>query len=218
MSEKKLEIIDLGQKAYQETWDFQKELHEKRQNGEISDTLIFVEHPHVYTLGNSAEENNLVASENYLASKGVEVIKVDRGGDITYHGPGQIVGYPIFNLRDNNMGVKKYVGFVEDILIDTCADYGIEAKRIEGMTGVFVGLDKIAAIGIRVSKWTTYHGFALNVETDLSLFDGIIPCGIVDKGVTRMIDLNPEATIENVKKVIVEKFQSFFGFDEVVVK
>jgi lipoyl(octanoyl) transferase len=116
------------------------------------------------------------------------------------------------------MGVKKYVGLVEDIIIDTCADYGVETQKIDGMTGVFLGLDKIAAIGIRVTKWTTYHGFALNVETDLSLFDGIIPCGISDKGVTRMIDINTEAKVENVKKTIIGKFQKVFGFDEVVEK
>ena len=211
----KLQVIDLGLKSYQETWDYQKELQRKRSKGEILDTLILVEHPNVYTLGNNAEEDNLVATEDFLKNKGVEVVKVDRGGDITYHGPGQIVGYPIINLRDNNMGVKRYVGFVEDVLIETCAEFGIKAKKIEGMTGVWVEFDKVAAIGIRVSKWTTYHGFALNVETDLSLFDGIIPCGITDKGVTRMIDLNPEAKLDAVKKVVVEKFQKIFGFDEI---
>jgi len=212
----KLQVIDLGKNPYQETWDYQKDLQRKRHKGEVPDSIVFVEHPHVYTLGNSAEENNLVAPEGFLENKGIEVVKVDRGGDITYHGPGQIVGYPIFNLRDLNMGVKRYVGNVEDVLIETCAEFGIKAQRIEGLTGVWVDSNKIAAIGIRVSKWTTYHGFALNVETDLSLFNGIIPCGIVDKGVTRMIDLNPEAKFEVVKKVIIEKFQKIFGFDEII--
>jgi len=212
----KLQITDLGRNPYRETWDYQKELHKKRVNGEIPDTLILVEHPHVYTLGKNAQENNLVAGTQFLQNKGVEVVNVDRGGDITYHGPGQIVGYPVFNLRDHDIGVKKYVDFVEQAIIDTCTDFGIKAKRIEGLTGVWVGTNKIAAIGIRVSKWTTYHGFALNVETDLSLFGGIIPCGIVDKGVTRMIDLNPEATVEKVKKVVIEKFQQIFGFDEII--
>ena len=212
----KLQIIDLGKNPYQETWDFQKELSNKRQKGEVADSLILVEHPHVYTLGKNAQESNLIAESAFLKNKGVEVVNVDRGGDITYHGPGQIVGYPIFNLHDLNMGVKKYVGLVEDFIIETCAEFGIKSQRIDGMTGVWVGTNKIAAIGIRVSRWTTYHGFALNVETDLSLFSGIIPCGIVDKGVTRMIDLNPEAKIDVVKKVVVDKFQKIFGFDEII--
>ncbi|MFP4547760.1 MAG: lipoyl(octanoyl) transferase LipB [Fidelibacterota bacterium] len=211
-----LQVIDLGRNPYRETWDFQKELHNKRYHGEIPDTLILVEHPHVYTLGKNARENNLVAGTHFLQNKGVEVVNVDRGGDITYHGPGQIVGYPIFNLRDHDIGVKKYVDHVEQAMIDTCDEYDIRARRIDGLTGVWVGTNKVAAIGIRVSKWTTYHGFALNVETDLSLFTGIIPCGIVDKGVTRMKDLNPAATVEKVKKVVIGKFQKIFEFDEIL--
>lgn len=211
----KLKVKDLGRNPYQETWDFQKELHRKRVKGEIPDTLILVEHPHVYTLGKNAEESNLVAPPMFLKNKGVEVVKVDRGGDITYHGPGQIVGYPIFNLKDHNIGVKKYVDNVEQTLIDTCSHFGIKSKRIEGLTGVWVGTNKVAAIGIRVSKWSTYHGFALNVETDLMLYSGIIPCGIVDKGVCRMVDLNSDANVENVKQVIIDKFQNIFGFDEI---
>lgn len=212
----KLQVIDLGRNPYQETWDFQKELHRKRVKGEIPDTLVLVEHPHVYTLGNSANDNNLVAPEVFLKSKGIDVVKVDRGGDITYHGPGQIVGYPIFNLKDHNIGVKRYVGYVEQIIIETCNKFGISAQHIDGLTGVWVDTNKVAAIGIRVAKWSTYHGFALNVETDLSLFTGIIPCGIVDKGVTRMIDLNSEATVDAVKNVVIGKFQKIFGFDEII--
>jgi len=212
----KLQVIDLKQNPYRETWDYQKELHKKRSKGEIPDTLILVEHPHVYTLGKNAQENNLVAGSQFLQNKGVEVVNVDRGGDITYHGPGQIVGYPVFNLRDHDIGVKKYVERVEQAMIATCADFDIKSRRIDGLTGVWVGTNKVAAISIRVSKWTTYHGFALNVETDLSLFTGIIPCGIVDKGVTRLIDLNPDATVEKVKKVVIEKFQNIFAFDEIL--
>ncbi len=212
----KLQVIDLGRNPYRETWDYQKELHRKRLRGEIPDTLILVEHPHVYTLGKNARENNLVAGKQFLQNKGVEVVNVDRGGDITYHGPGQIVGYPIFNLRDHDMGVKRYVDQVEQVMIDTCAEFNIKAQRIDGLTGVWVGTNKVAAIGIRVSKWTTYHGFALNVETDLSLFTGIIPCGIVDKGVTRMIDLNPAATVQKVKKVVIGKFEKIFQFDKIL--
>ncbi|MBN2279055.1 MAG: lipoyl(octanoyl) transferase LipB [Candidatus Marinimicrobia bacterium] len=212
----KLQVMDLGLNPYRETWDFQKELHRRRVRGEIPDTLILVEHPHVYTFGKNAEESNLIATPTFLQNRGVEVVKVDRGGDITYHGPGQIVGYPIFNLKDHNMGVKKYVENIEQAMIDTCTHFGIKSRRLEGLTGVWVGTNKIAAIGIRVSRWSTYHGFALNVETDLLLYSGIIPCGILDKGVCRMMDLNPDASVENVKQVIIDKFQKIFGFDKVI--
>ncbi len=214
----KLQILDLGRNPYKETWDFQKKLHNRRYKGEIPDTLILVEHPHVYTLGKNAQENNLIAGSQFLKNKGVEVVDVDRGGDITYHGPGQIVGYPIFNLKDHDIGIKKYVDQVEAVMIQTCADYDITAERISGLTGVWVGTNKIAAIGIRVSKWTTYHGFALNVETDLSLFRGIVPCGIVDKGVTRMCDLNENAEMKSVKERVIAHFQQVFGFDTIEQK
>ena len=209
----KLDIIDVGRNPYKETWDYQKDLHRKRYKGEIDDTLVLVEHPHVYTLGKNAEQANLTASSMFLQNKDVEVVNVDRGGDITYHGPGQIVGYPVFNLQCHNMGIKKYVDLVEQVIIETCGEFGINAKRIEGLTGVWVGIQKIAAIGIRVSKWTTYHGFALNVSTDLSLYNGIIPCGIVDKGVTRMVDHNPDVTIEDVKGLLIKQFTKLFGFE-----
>ncbi len=212
---KTLNIIDLDQKSYNETWDFQKKLHEQRIKNEIPDSLILVEHPHVYTLGKNAVASNMIASEEYLKDHGVEVVNVDRGGDITYHGPGQLVGYPIFHLKEHKLSVRNYVDKIEEILLQTLADYNIEGRQIDGLTGIWVEKQKIAAIGLRISRWVTYHGFALNIKTDLSLFNGIIPCGISDKGVTRMIDLNKNATLESVKKTIIEKICNVFGFTDI---
>ena len=207
-----LQIIDLGKCAYSETWSLQKELHTKRVQREIPDALILVEHPHVYTLGKNANARHLIATQDYLKSREIEIFKVDRGGDITYHGPGQLVGYPIFNLKDHEESISWYVHSVEEVLIQMLADYGIKSGRVKGMTGVWVGDKKIAAIGMKVSRWVTMHGFALNVFTDLSLYDGIIPCGIVNRDITRMVDLNPEVKWDDVKTKVVDKFVEVFGF------
>ena len=207
-----LEIIDLGKKDYKETWDLQKELQKKRIEGKIADVLILVEHPPVYTLGKNADDGNLIATKEYLKNQGIAVYDIDRGGDITYHGPGQLVGYPIFNIREMGLGIKNYVHNLEEALIKMLKEYQIKGKRIEKLTGVWVGENKIAAIGIRVSRWVTMHGFALNVTPDLAKFGGIIPCGITDKGITRMVDLNPDVQWEKVKNTTVEKIQQLFGF------
>lgn len=210
---KSLKVLDLGLCPYGKAWEIQKELHTKRLAGEIPDTLILVEHPHVYTLGKNADAEHLVASQEYLNSRCIEIYNVDRGGDITYHGPGQLVGYPIFNLKNHKESIGWYVHTVEQVLIELLAQYQITAQRVNKLTGVWVGNQKIAALGMRVSRWVTMHGFALNVSTDLSLYDGIIPCGIVSKGVTRIIDLNPEITMEQVKHDVVNKFIELFGFN-----
>jgi lipoyl(octanoyl) transferase len=210
---KKLNVIDLGNCNYDKAWDIQKDLHAKRVHKEIPDTLILVEHPHVYTLGKNANAQHLIASKDYLKSKGIEIYNVDRGGDITYHGPGQLVGYPIFNLKDHRESVSWYVHTIEDILVKMLADYGIIARRIEKLTGIWVGDQKIAALGMRVSKWVTMHGFALNVSTNLSLYDGIIPCGIASKGITRIADLVPDVQWKDVKVSIIDKFKLLFNFD-----
>jgi len=207
-----LQLIDLGKKDYKETWDLQKELQKKRIEGKIADLLILVEHPPVYTLGKNADDSNLIATKEYLKNQGIDVYDIDRGGDITYHGPGQLVGYPIFNIREMGLGIKNYVHNLEEALIKMLKEYQIEGKRIEKLTGVWVGENKIAAIGIRVSRWVTMHGFALNVTPDLTKFGGIIPCGITDKGITRMVDLNPDVQWEKVKNTTVEKIQEIFGF------
>jgi len=207
-----LQLIDLGKKDYKETWALQKELQKKRIEGKIADLLILVEHPPVYTLGKNADDSNLIATKEYLKNQGIDVYDIDRGGDITYHGPGQLVGYPIFNIREMGLGIKNYVHNLEEALIKMLKEYQIEGKRIEKLTGVWVGENKIAAIGIRVSRWVTMHGFALNVTPDLTKFGGIIPCGITDKGITRMVDLNPDVQWEKVKNNTVEKIQEIFGF------
>ncbi|HDN58797.1 MAG: lipoyl(octanoyl) transferase LipB [Candidatus Marinimicrobia bacterium] len=205
-------LLDLGKSGYFETWELQRKLHQLRVTEKISDTLIFVEHNHVYTLGKNARRENLIASDEYLKSRNIEVYETDRGGDITYHGPGQLVGYPIFNLKKHKESISWFVNSVEEVLIQALKNFGIEADRIKGLTGVWVGNKKIAAIGMRVSKWVTMHGFALNVTTDLSYYLGIIPCGIMDKGITRMVDLNPEVNMDAVKRAILEKFVKVFKF------
>ena len=205
-------VMDLGKKDYKETWDLQKELQRKRIDDQINDVLILVEHPPVYTLGKNADNDNLIATEKFLKNQGIQVYNIDRGGDITYHGPGQLVGYPIFNIREMDLGIKDYVHNVEQALIEILKDYDINGERIENLTGVWIGKEKIAAIGIRVSRWVTMHGFALNVKPDLAKFGGIIPCGISDKGVTRMIDLNPDVKWDDVKDKIVYNFQRIFQF------
>ncbi|PIS29237.1 MAG: lipoyl(octanoyl) transferase [Candidatus Marinimicrobia bacterium CG08_land_8_20_14_0_20_45_22] len=209
---KSLNVLDLGCCPYGKAWEIQKRTHADRFAGKLPDTLILVEHPHVYTLGKNANASHLIASQEYLKSRGIEIFKVDRGGDITYHGPGQLVSYPIFNLKEHKESIAWYVYSVEEVLIQMLAGFDIQAGRIKGLTGIWVGDKKIAAIGMRVSRWVTMHGFALNVSTDLSLYNGIVPCGIVDKGVARMIDLNPAVSMKAVKIAVVEEFVKQFGF------
>ncbi len=218
MNKLTLNVMDLGRRAYQETWNLQQEIHAKRVKSAIPDTLILVEHPHVYTLGKNADQQNLIATQEYLKKRGIDVIQVDRGGDITYHGPGQLVGYPIFNLKSHMISVRRYVATVEEVLINLLKEYHIQGRRLQGLTGVWVDNEKVAALGMRVSKWVTMHGFALNVFTDLSLFGGIIPCGITTKGITRLADLDPTVQWEEVKSKVVAQFKSLFGFVNVQFK
>ncbi len=181
------ELRDCGRLDYARALELQRELVEKRKRGEIPDQLLMVEHPHVITLGRNGKMNNLLASEDLLRRAGITFFPTDRGGDITYHGPGQLVGYPIFDLREWKRDVVAYVRGVEQALIDTLADYGIEGGREQGMTGVWVAGRKIAAIGVHISRWVTSHGFALNVTTDLQYFQYIVPCGL-SKPVTSMAE------------------------------
>jgi len=211
---KKIDVIDLGLCPYGKAWEIQKQLHADRLAGKIPDTLILVEHPHVYTLGKNADARHLIASQEYLKNRGIEIFSVDRGGDITYHGPGQLVGYPIFNLTQHKKSIAWYVNNVEEVLIRMLTGFDIRAVRIKGLTGIWINDKKIAAIGMRVSRWVTMHGFALNVSTDLSLYSGIIPCGIATKGVARMCDLNPAVSMEAVKAAVIKEFVAQFGFAE----
>ena len=204
-------IHDLGQRPYQEVWDYQKEIQAKRIAGEIEDTFLMVEHEPVYTLGKNANENHLLQSRD----QSVDVFNIERGGDITFHGPGQLVGYPILDLSNYKKSISWYMRILEQIIIDTVSEFGIEAKRIEGLTGVWVGDEKIAALGVRIRRWVTMHGFSINVNTDLTFYDGIIPCGIFDHGITSMEQLlcRPQ-NIEKVKKVVRSKFGYYFVLGE----
>ena len=179
--------------AYGPAWEFQRELVARRKAGEISDRLLFVEHPHVVSMGRNAREQNVLASPEMLAQKGIECWETDRGGDVTYHGPGQIVCYPILDLTEWKRDVLAYVRALEQVMIDAVAEFGISAGRVTGATGVWVTGEKLGAIGVHLSRWVTSHGFALNLETDLRFFRHIVPCGIAACPVTSFRELLGEA-------------------------
>lgn len=179
-------VTHLGRSRYREAWDLQRAVFTLRARGRIPDTLLLTEHEHVYTLGTSSDDNHLLAEREELRAAGIEVCRTDRGGDVTYHGPGQLVGYPIIGLDDSYHDVHRYLRDLEEVIIRTLEFFGIRAAREPLYTGVWVGGEKVAAIGIKVSRWTTMHGFALNVSTDLRYFSRIIPCGIFHRGVTSL--------------------------------
>ena len=200
-------VQNIGRKSYKAVWDLQKEMQQQRIKGDIEDTLILVEHDPVYTLGKNANEDHLLQSRD----ESVDVFNIERGGDITFHGPGQLVGYPILDLSNYKKSVSWYMRTLEQVLIDTLIEFKIIAQRNDGLTGVWVGDEKIAALGVRISRWVTMHGFALNVNPDLSFYDGIIPCGIFDHGVTSMEQLLGETqNNDNVKNMVIEKFNKCF--------
>jgi lipoyl(octanoyl) transferase len=204
----------LGTVDYQAALDLQQQLVEDRKQGRIPDQLLLLEHPHVITLGvrNRHARSNVLETPESLALKGVALFETGRGGDVTYHGPGQLVGYPILELPEDRRDVHRYVRDLEEVLIQAVSGFGITAGRIPGLTGIWVGDRKLAAIGVRISRWVTSHGFALNVSTDLSRFDLIVPCGITGKGVTSMERLvgRPIAMAE-VADAVVRGFHSVFG-------
>jgi lipoyl(octanoyl) transferase len=213
-SERRLEVRRLGLVPYAEALAMQRALVEDRRAGRLGDLLLLVEHPHVITLGVRGDggRSHILATPDALDARGIEVLETGRGGDITYHGPGQIVGYPIIDLNPDRRDVHRYVRDLEDVLMRTTADYGIGATRVEGLTGVWVGCEKIAAIGVRIARWITSHGFALNVTTDLDYFDLIVPCGIADRGVTSLARLlgHPVAPRE-VEDRVASHFAAVFG-------
>lgn len=186
-----IEVRRLGVVPYAPALALQRALVEDRQACRIDDVLLLLEHPHVLTLGVRGDggRSHILAASDALASRGVEVYEAGRGGDITYHGPGQIVGYPIVDLKPDRCDVRRYVRDLEEVLIRTVADYGIDAGRVDGLTGVWVGGEKLAAIGVRIARWVTSHGFAFNVMPDLDYFNLIVPCGIADRGVTSLVRL-----------------------------
>ncbi len=185
MSQPGLDVRKLGRVPYAAGLDLQADCVVKRQSGAIPDTLLLLEHDPVFTLGRNAKVVNLLFSEDALRARGFEIFETGRGGDVTYHGPGQVVGYPILDLSDRK-DVHRYVRDLEEVMIRTCADHGVAAVRIPGLSGTWVGDQKIGAIGVRIARWVTSHGFALNVTTDLSPFDLIVPCGIQSRGVTSL--------------------------------
>jgi lipoate-protein ligase B len=195
---------------YGEALELQRELAASRQQGGVADQLLLVEHPHTITMGRNGRMENLLASDAALESAGISFYPINRGGDVTYHGPGQLVGYPILDLREWKRDVGAYVRGIEQTIIDTLADYGISAGRIAGLTGVWVNERKIAAIGVHIGRWVTSHGFALNVSTDLSYFRYIVPCGLT-KPVTSMAQLGVQAGVVETGRALAAHFGRVFG-------
>lgn len=210
---RQLEVRRLGLIGYQEALVLQRELVEERRANRIPDLLLLLQHPPVITLGVRSEvaRANVVATRERLAELGIEVHETGRGGDVTYHGPGQIVGYPILDLRPDRCDIHKYVRDLEEVMIRTCTDYGISAGRIAGLTGTWVGAEKIGAIGIRISRWITSHGFAFNVRTELDHFKLIVPCGISDRGVTSLERVTGRTIgLDDVEDALVRRFSEVF--------
>lgn len=220
---KTIELYNLGLQAYQPIWELQHKVQERivaekksENNGAFvdkrkEDVFLFVEHPHVYTLGKNGAQENLLRSQAELKQWEAEFIKIDRGGDITYHGPGQIVGYPILDLDHFFTDIHKYLRSLEEVIIRVCADYGIKANTVDGLTGVWVSEQKICALGIRCSRWVTMHGFAFNVNTDLNYFNNIVPCGIQDKEVTSLEKLlGAPVDMDEVREKIIKHFENVF--------
>lgn len=228
---KKVIVQDLGLKDYKESWDFQEQLFKETIDLKIKNRreetdletpnhLLFVEHPHVFTLGKSGDLSNLLIDEKQLAEKGAKFYKINRGGDITYHGPGQVVGYPILDLDNFFTDIHKFLRFLEEMVILTLADYGLKAERSKGETGVWLDVGtpfarKICALGVRASRWVTMHGFALNVNSDLGYFDLMIPCGIKGKAVTSLnVELGKkEVNMDEVKQKLMKHFSELFEAD-----
>ena len=211
---RELEVRRLGVVQYADALAMQRALVEERRANRVPDLLLLLQHPAVITVGVRGDggRSHIVANAARLAALGVAVSETGRGGDVTYHGPGQIVGYPILDLRPDRCDVHRYVRDIEEVMIRTCLDYGVPAARIGGLTGTWVGTDKIGAIGVRISRWITSHGFAFNVATDLAYFDLIVPCGIADRGVTSLQRvLGRTVSIANVEESLVRHFESVFG-------
>ena len=201
--------------SYAEGLDLQKQLVEQRKRGEISDQLLLLEHPPVITLGVKTrnDRSHVIATDETLSAQGVEVFETGRGGDVTYHGPGQLVGYPILDLKPDRCDVHRYVRDLEEVMIQAAASFGVTARRIEGLTGAWVGEEKLAAIGVRIARWITSHGFAFNVSTTLQHFDLIVPCGITDKGVTSLQKLlGRTVAMVEVESAVENAFRNVFSF------
>ena len=212
---RKCELRDLGRAGYAEAFELQRGLVERRKRGEIPDQLLILEHPHVVTMGRNGSLANVLASPEVMASAGIEFHQTDRGGDVTYHGPGQVIGYPIFDLREWKRDVVAYVRAIEQAIIGALGEFGIAARREQGATGVWTDRGKVAAIGVHISRWVTSHGLALNLTTDLSYFRYIVPCGLT-KPVTSMRELGCQASRGEVVGALARGFGREFGFDEIL--
>jgi len=208
-----LEVQDLGVVPYAEALDLQRSLVDRRRGGEVPDQLLLLEHPHVITLGSSSRDENILVDEGERARRGIELFETGRGGDVTYHGPGQLVGYPILDLKPDRQDLHRYVRDLEDVLMGVLEPFGIEGWREEGLTGVWTDHGKVAAIGVRVSSgWISSHGFALNVNTDLGYFDSIVPCGIQGRAVTTMESiLGRRQDMAAVRDGVVDQMCRVFG-------
>jgi len=203
----------IGRQPYNDIWELQRNLHENISDEMIGDVILLLEHPHVYTLGKNADDNHLLPSYPKVA----DVIDIDRGGDITYHGPGQLVGYPIINLKHYRKSVSWYMNILEGIIIASLTDIGINSKKRDKLTGVWVEDEKICAFGVRMAKWTTMHGFALNLNPDMNFFNGIIPCGIFEYGVTSIKELiNKDVSICELANIVSENCNKYFIRNEIL--
>ncbi|WP_353892827.1 lipoyl(octanoyl) transferase LipB [Proteinivorax hydrogeniformans] len=213
--DERLRVISLGKCRYKKALAIQHELLEKRQKGDIGDTLILVEHPPVITTGRNASKSNIIASKEYLSENGIELIETNRGGDVTYHGDGQLVGYPIFNLEDNKLGVRQFVEKLEQVFIDLLTEkYDVNATRHEQHRGVWVGNEKVVAIGIAVKQGVTMHGFAMNINTNLEHFKLIIPCGLAEMGVTSLQkQVGEKVDFQQASSLVLEKICDTFEFN-----
>ncbi|MBA4388508.1 MAG: octanoyltransferase [Verrucomicrobia bacterium] len=211
-----LQRVDLGRMAYAPALKLQEWLVGERQAGRRPDILVLVEHDPVYTLGRNAREENLLAGDDFLARKGIKVFRTGRGGDITYHGPGQLVGYPIIDLRDHGLTVVSYVARLESLISCVLAEYGLASQTDRRNRGVWIGNEKIAAIGVRIARYVTMHGFALNVTTDLENYAGIVPCGIRDKGVTSLNKFSGNITMAAAGQAVAKHFIDLFRYDSTV--
>ncbi len=214
-----MDVRRLGRIGYEEALQLQMQLVEERKKGLIPDQLLLLEHPPVITLGVKTRNDlsHVLHTPEALANMGVGLFETGRGGDVTYHGPGQLVGYPIFDLKPDRCDVHRYVRDLEEVLIQAVARFGVSATRIPGLTGIWVGDEKLAAIGVRISRWVTSHGFALNVNVDLSRFNLIVPCGITDKGVTSLERLlGRRASMDEVENSVVSAFGTIFAKDQPV--
>ncbi len=211
VSNSKIKLIHLERTPYKEVWNLQKKLQQERIKEEINDTIILTEHEPVYTLGKNANVNHLLPNRD----RNIEVFNIERGGDITFHGPGQLVGYPILCLKNYKPSITWYMRTLEQVIIDTLKSFSISATRRRNFTGVWVGDEKIAAMGVRISRWVTMHGFSININPDLKFYDGIIPCGIFEFGVTSMKELGVHSSMNTVKSNLIKNLFKYFLVDKI---